>query len=142
MKREEFLSKLGLGFVAVCAGDCLSACGKGDVEDPSIPPPPSGVNFMIDLNNEIKNIGESKVDSKVIVARVATGNLASAFVAVQVACTHQQFSINYVHNKTRFICPLHNSEFSTAGVVLAGLAKANLKVYTCTINGTMLNVSG
>lgn len=128
--------------VAICAGGCLSACGKADTENPSIPPPPSGVNFTVDLNNEIKNVGESKVSGGVIVARIASGNISAAFTAVQVACTHEQFSINYIHNQSKFICPLHNSEFSVTGAVLNGPAKVNLKAYACAVNGTSLTVSG
>ncbi len=147
MNREEFLSKFGISLAAVCAGGCLAACGKGDSATPITPstppvnPPPSGVNFTLDLNTDIKNVGESKVNSGVIVVRIATGNATSSFSAVQVACTHEGTSIAYSTNQGKFVCPNHGSQFSNAGTVLLGPATANLKAYTLALSGTTLTVT-
>jgi cytochrome b6-f complex iron-sulfur subunit len=140
MERHEFLSKLGIGLVAVCAGCSLVSCGsKGN--DPA----PSNVNkgnlFTVDLSDQLANIGDSTVQQGVILVRLASGNITDAFTAVQVACTHQGASIGYDVAQGIFICPRHGSEFSTSGVVVQGPASAALQEYTVTINGSTLTVS-
>ncbi len=146
MKRTEFLSTLGLGFAAACTG-CLASCGKGGEPAPgggTIPPPtpPAGVNFNLDLNTDIKAVGESKITSGVIVVRIAAGNAATSFTAVQVACSHEGTSIAYNGTQGNFVCPNHGSVFNTAGVVTTGPATLNLKKYTIAVAGTVLTVTG
>lgn len=143
MKRTEFLSTIGIGLAAACTG-CLAACGKGGEATPEIKPPtpPSGVNFNIDLNNEIKSVGESKTNNGVIVVRIATGNVVSSFTAVQVACTHEGTSIGYSNTQGSFICPNHGSVFSKTGTVTTGPATTNLKQYSISISGAVLTVTG
>lgn len=145
MKREEFLSKLGISLVAVCAGGCLAACGKGDTGSPSggtNVPVPTNINFTVDLNTEIKNVGDSKVVSSVIVVRTAAGNTVGSFTAVQVACTHEGTSIGYNTNQARFICPNHGSQFANSGAVLVGPATASLKSFNIAIAETTMTVTG
>lgn len=146
MKRTEFLSTIGLGLAAACTG-CIASCGKGGEAEPgsgTIPPPvpPSGVNFNIDLSTDIKSVGEAKITSGVIVARIATGNIVSSFSAVQVACSHEGTSIGYSPTQASFVCPNHGSIFNNAGVVTTGPATVNLKKYGIAINGSVLTITG
>ncbi len=146
MKRTEFLSTLGLGLAVACSG-CLAGCGKGNEPAPDggpvkPPTPPAGVNFNIDLNNEIRSVGESKTTDGVIVVRLAVGNEVSSFTAVQVACTHEGTLIAFNNNQGNFVCPNHGSTFTPAGNVIVGPATANLKRYTIAISGTTLTVTG
>jgi Rieske Fe-S protein len=139
MKRDEFLSTFGLGLAAVCAGNCLAACGKKDSS--LVPVPPSNVNFTINLNSQITSVGESVINNGVIVVRVATGNTPASFTAVQLACTHEGTSIEYNVNQGKFICPNHGSNFTNAGVVSLGPATSNLRKYTVAVSGTSLTVT-
>jgi cytochrome b6-f complex iron-sulfur subunit len=147
MERHEFLAKLGMGMAAVCAGCSIISCGSkvndptpgGDGGDP--PPTSDGSLFSVDINNELKTVGSSKVTDGVIVVRLAAETIASSFAAVQVACTHQGTSINYNTNQGIFICPNHGSEFSTSGAVLLGPAATSLKKYNVAVEGTNLIVS-
>lgn len=148
MKREEFLNKLGISLVTICAGSCLAACGKSDSGSPSnntgvppVTPPPAGTSFTIDLNNELKNVGESKTSNGIILVRITTGNATSAFTAVQVACPHEGTSVGYSINQARFICPNHGSQFTNSGTLLNGPATSNLKPYAITLTGTTLTVT-
>ena len=146
MERQEFLSKLGIGIVAVCAGCTLVSCGsKGNNPAPSggTPPPSKGSGnlFSIDLNSQLANIGDSTVTQGVILVRVAAGNTEDAFTAVQVMCTHQGNSIGYNAGQGIFICPAHGSEFSKSGAVVLGPAGSPLQKYNVTIVGSTLTVS-
>jgi cytochrome b6-f complex iron-sulfur subunit len=146
MERAEFLAKFGLGFVAVCAGCGLASCGSkssdatpsgGGVVVGGAPSPPktgSGNLFTVDLNSELTQVGDSKTQAGVILVRIAGGNTASSFTAVQVACTHQGTAINYNTGQQIFICPAHGSEFSQTGSVLVGPATLALHEYKVTID--------
>ncbi|GAB2979736.1 hypothetical protein GCM10027049_13830 [Mucilaginibacter puniceus] len=149
MEREEFISKLGLGVLIACTGCGLASCGGSKSNDPTpnpgggTPPPApgSGAVFTTDLNTSLLNVGDSKVLNGVILVRIASGNVASSFTAVQVACTHEGTSINYNAGQAKFICPNHGSQFSQSGQVTLGPAATNLKTYTVTVNGTIATVT-
>jgi cytochrome b6-f complex iron-sulfur subunit len=144
MEREEFLSKLGIGALAVCMGCSLVACGgKGSNPGPSsnAPAAGSGMVFTEDLSSMLPNIGDSITMSGIILVRIASGNVASSFTAVQVSCTHEGGTIAYNNNQGIFICPLHGSEFSKSGTVVQGPATAALQKFTVTINGNILTVT-
>jgi Rieske Fe-S protein len=145
MERHEFLSKLGIGLIAVCAGCGLVSCSsKGSNPSPAgIPPPPTGSGnlFTIDLSSQLANIGDSAVQHGVILVRTAAGNTASAFTAVQVACTHQGNSVGYNAGQGIFICPAHGSEFNKSGAVVLGPAASPLQKYNVVIDGNTLTVS-
>ena len=148
MERQEFLSKLGIGLVAVCAGCSLVSCGgKSNNPGPSTgggTPPPikgSGTIFSADLSSQLPNIGDSIVQQGVILVRIASGNEAASFTAVQVACTHQGNSIGYNTSQGIFICPAHGSEFNKTGAVLVGPAALPLQKYAVIVNGTSLTVT-
>ncbi|QKJ29935.1 Rieske 2Fe-2S domain-containing protein [Mucilaginibacter mali] len=145
MERDEFLSKLGIGILAVCAGCGIASCGsKSDAPAPTSggtgPAKGSGNVFTADLNTELTTVGSSKTSNGVILVRLAAGNTASSFTAVQVACTHEGTPIGYNNGQGIFICPLHGSQFSKTGAVLMGPAAAALQQYTVSIQGTTLTV--
>ncbi|MFD0750970.1 ubiquinol-cytochrome c reductase iron-sulfur subunit [Mucilaginibacter calamicampi] len=149
MEREEFLSKLGIGVLAICTGCGIASCGsKSNDPGPSggggggvTPPAPgSGTVFTADLNSEVTAIGTTKVSGGVILVRIAAGNVAGSFTAVQVACTHEGTNIGYNNSASKFVCPLHGSEFSQTGSVLLGPAAVALRKYTVNISGTTLSV--
>lgn len=143
MKRDEFLTKLGIGFTAVCTG-CLSACGKSDATPSGggvVVNPPANVNFTANLDTELVNVGDSKTGSGIIVVRLSAGNAASSFTAVQLACTHEGSSIGYSRTQGQFVCPNHGSTFSNSGTVVLGPAVTNLQKYAITINGSTLTVT-
>ncbi len=145
MKRDKFLSSLGIGVAAVCVGCAFGSCSKGgDSASPSGVPAPaagSGTVFTADLGTELTGVGQTKSANGVILVRLAAGNVASSFTAVQIACTHQGTSINYNTSQGIFICPNHGSEFGTGGNVILGPASTSLQKYTVNISGTTLTVT-
>ena len=147
MEREEFISKFGLGVLLACTGCSLVSCGGSKKDDPTpakagTPPSPgSGAVFTADLSSSLLNVGDSKILNGVILVRIATGNTASSFTAVQVACTHEGTPIGYNTAQSKFVCPNHGSELSQAGQVLLGPAATALQKYTVTVNGTTATVT-
>jgi Rieske Fe-S protein len=148
MEREEFLSKLGIGALALCVGCSMVSCGNKGSDPtasggtaPTAPTTGSGTVFTTDLNSTLKNVGDSTTQGGVILVRIAAGNTASSFTAVQVRCTHEGAAINYNTTQSIFICPLHGSEFSQSGAVIQGPALDALHKFTVTISGTVLTVT-
>ena len=145
MKRDEFLATLGIGLAAACTG-CLYGCSKSGDDDgsPSVPPPkpPTNVSLTVNLDTELRNVGDNKILSGIIIVRLAEGNDPSSFTAVQSACTHEGTTIGYSANQGRFVCPGHGSQFTTSGAVQNGPATSSLKKYTITISGSTLTISG
>jgi cytochrome b6-f complex iron-sulfur subunit len=144
MERDEFLSKLGIGALAVCMGCSLVSCGKSGDASPSgsnVTTPPAGTTFTVDLNSALTAVGDSKVSNGIILVRIAAGNAVSSFTAVQVACTHEGTAINYNNSQGLFICPLHGSEFSKTGSLIQGPATTSLKQYAVTIAASTLTVT-
>ena len=149
MEREEFISKLGLGVLMACTGCSLASCGGSKSNDPTPTPPQgtpppapgSGAVFTTDLSSSLLNIGDSKVLNGVILVRIAAGNTATSFTAVQESCTHEGAAIGYNSAQSKFVCPNHGSQFSQTGQVTLGPAASNLKTYTVTVNGTIATVT-
>jgi cytochrome b6-f complex iron-sulfur subunit len=139
MERRDFLNTLSAPVLAACAV-CMGACSKSG--NSSSTPAPTGVNFNIDLNANLTTVGSSLAQSGVMVARLASGNVAGSFTAVQQACTHQGVAIIYDAAGTRFVCNAHGSVFSTSGAVTAGPAPTALKQYSVAVSGSTLTVTG
>ncbi len=139
MERREFLTNVGFSLAGVCAV-CLGACSKSNTPGGGTGGPVT-VNFNVDLNTSLLNVGNSLVQSGVIVARIAAGNVASSFTAVQVNCTHQGTAINFNSAQGIFICPNHGSQFSTTGTVIMGPATSSLQRYNVSVNGNTLTVT-
>jgi cytochrome b6-f complex iron-sulfur subunit len=139
MLRKDFLSTIGFSLTAVCAG-CLAACNPSNGITGA--PAPTGVNFNVDLTSQLLNVGDSLIVGGVIVVRLAATNAVTSFTAVQLACTHQGISVVYNATLGEFVCPRHDSLFSTSGAVLQGPATKPLKQYTIAVTNTTLNVTG
>jgi cytochrome b6-f complex iron-sulfur subunit len=108
---------------------------------PTNNPPANNAIFTVDLDSSIKNVGDSTVSNGIILARIATGNAAGSFVAVQVTCTHEGGTLGYNGSQGLFVCPLHGSVFSKSGSVVQGPATTSLRQYNIGITGSTLSVT-
>jgi cytochrome b6-f complex iron-sulfur subunit len=72
----------------------------------------------------------------IIIARTNSGT----FLAVSSTCTHEGVTLNYDKSGNQFVCPRHNSQFTSTGTVISGPAPSNLKQYQTTLSGTTLTV--
>lgn len=151
MSRGEFLRSLGLSGATLMALYCMgtmTSCSNSK-DDPA---PTNnnnnggntggggttGVDFTIDLTQNLTKNGQFLISGDVIVARTSTG----AFVALSKVCTHQGTTIEFQGNDT-FKCNNHGSVFLTTGAVSNGPAADPLKVYKTELkeNNTKLRVS-
>jgi cytochrome b6-f complex iron-sulfur subunit len=148
MERKDFLEKLGVGLALICTGCGIASCGSTPKSEDPQPGngngdggTPGNSLFTANLDTEIREIGTFKIAGGVILVRLAQGNAAGAFTAVQLACTHQGVSVTYNNAQRKFLCPAHGSEFDRTGAVLKGPAATALKEYNVSVNGSLLTVS-
>ena len=141
MQRRVFLGSLTGPVAAVCAV-CMGACSKSGSSTTNNGTTTASANFTIDLGTQLLAVGSSVAANGVLIARLSSGNSPSSFVAVQQACTHQGTSINYVSANQTFLCPNHGAIFNSAGANTGGQSTAALKVYTVSVSGSTMTVSG
>lgn len=135
MKRNEFLTALGVSAGTVIFAPFLASCSKNS----SALGAGGTVDFTLDLtlpaNAALKNVGGSLLTKGVIVARTLGG-----YIALSSVCTHQGGTVYYNNSSNRFVCPVHGANFSTTGSVLLGPATSPLTSYSTTLTGTSLRV--
>lgn len=145
MDRRTFIQELKLPVLATCA-ICLGACAK---DDSLTPGGNTGGNqgggnvtnsFKVDLTKELLAIGSFVFNDKIIVVRLASGNVPDSFVALQRACTHQGTDVNWNASKNEFVCPNHGARFNTSGQNIGGQSTSALPKFAVTIAGTTLSV--
>ena len=141
MDRKEFLSLVGLGTAGVVLFGCLGSCNK----EATAPAAPSNVNIALDLsqsgNVALKTPGGSIVVSNgsIIVAQTLTGG---KYLAVSIACPHQQVAVEYDPTNNDFSCPAHGSIFTSTGAFQSGPANgASLTQYKTSLNGNILTIT-
>lgn len=139
MDRKEFLRQMGLSGAAIFAGACLGGCSKDDVGG-SVPNPPSGVDFTLNLtepaNASLNSPGGYVYKSGIIIAKTLNGS----FIAVSQTCTHQGGTVEFQANNNRFYCPVHGALFQTTGSVISGPASSPLKSYKTSLSGNSLRI--
>lgn len=149
MSRGEFLRSLGLSGATLmalyCMGTMTSCSSSKDDPTPNNNSGggnsgggTNGVDFTVDLTQNLTKNGQFLYSGNVIVARTSTG----AFVALSKVCTHQGTTIEFLGNDT-FKCNNHGSVFLSTGAVSNGPAADALKVYKTELkeNNTKLRVS-
>ena len=160
MERDEFIKSLGFGMALVCAGSCLSACGgKADDPKPDDKPDPNpgggnpnpgggggGNTATVNLSSQLTNVGDQVISNGVLFFRIASGNLASAFVATESVCPHQGGGLVWKQGINKVQCQLHFSEYAANGSVTqqpqgASGTTRTLKIYSTTVTGTTLTAT-
>lgn len=141
MNRKEFFARAGFGAAAVLLPACIaglsSSCSSDDSSSSTPAPAPTGIDFNVDVSSgTLATNGGFMVTNRIVIARTLTGS----FIAVSATCTHEGTNVNYNGSGNNFICPNHNSEFSSTGVVTKGPATSNLKQYNTSLSGNTLRV--
>jgi len=144
MKRTEFLTTVSGGLAAVCVSCLSAACSKSEEPSPSsVPAPgtsPTTNVFTFKLDSEVRAVNDFIAKSGIILIRLATGNVASSFLAVSSACPHASATVEYISSKASFYCSAHGSTFGSDGSLISGPATTGLKKLAVEISGTTLTV--
>lgn len=156
MNRREFLTWVGVGWVAsslpVAIAACASDASKAQPSNPptpvaSTPPAPAASTPRADgflVAGTVAELDkEGKLDKKlptgpVLVVR-ETANSKTLY-AVNPTCTHSGCPVKWEADEKVFDCPCHDTDFAPDGKVIKGPAKAPLKTYQVKIEGNSVLV--
>ena len=149
MKRQQFLTTLGVSAATVLFVPYLVSCSKSNsIDSGTGPGPGSGtggaVDFTLDLslsaNSALNTNGNSIINSGIIIARTSS----ATFLAVAAVCTHEGSQIQFDSANNRFKCSNtgagHGSIFTGSGSVISGPAPTALRTYNTQLSGTMLRI--
>jgi len=145
MTRKEFFSRAGFGAALVLLPACIagvaSSCSSDEAgtssSGTSTTTPSASSDFTVDVSmGTLATEGGFLVTQGIIIARTNAGD----FLAVSAACPHEGVIINYDKAGNKFVCPRHNSQFTSKGVVTVGPAASNLREYRTSLAGTTLTV--
>jgi cytochrome b6-f complex iron-sulfur subunit len=128
--RRRFLQGVAATAGGLVLGMQMAAHAEGETADQSTPAPGAGVELQLTLPEKVlESVGAFEVveygDAKIIVARSGP----STIVACSAVCTHKGGILDYDHESRQFVCPSHSARFDTAGKVVKGPAKLDLKSY-------------
>jgi cytochrome b6-f complex iron-sulfur subunit len=126
MKRRDFMTFVGLGWIASCLPVALAACSLDSKTSSG-----SGKKWHVVGEAEgLKNAGMLLVkDSPVGPVLVVAGGAGQNPVAVNPTCPHAECTVTWTVESKKFSCPCHGSEFAIDGKVLKEPAKEALKTY-------------
>ncbi len=151
MKRRDFLSWVGLGWlasslpvaIAACSpqgGETTSGSSPSSLSRPSIPADPSGFK-PVDTVPALDKAGFLKADidgKPVVVIRDPVNK--GKILALSSVCTHKGCLVDWKANEKQFVCPCHQSDFAPNGKVLEGPAEKPLPVYQVKVDGSTILV--
>ncbi|MDZ8051128.1 MAG: ubiquinol-cytochrome c reductase iron-sulfur subunit [Aulosira sp. ZfuVER01] len=135
MKRRDFISWVGLGWIASSLPIAIAACSS-QTTTPTPTSSASGGWQKVGTSAELDKTGQlitndSPVGPVLVVGKSKSENL----IAVDPTCTHKGCTVAWKDEAKKFACPCHGSEYGADGKVLKGPAKKPLKTYTAKIEG-------
>lgn len=103
---------------------------------PAPPPTPEATGAVLVAASSVPVGGAKKVDDprngdETWVLQLQRGQ----FTAVRAACPHQGCAVNFVSGSAGFLCPCHNSTFSSTGARISGVATSGLKTVHVVVGG-------
>jgi cytochrome b6-f complex iron-sulfur subunit len=132
MNRRNFLTFVGVGWIASSLPIAIAACAAGKT---------SQSWQTIGKVKELDKTGQllaknSPVGAVLVVGKSNSSNL----IAVDPTCTHKGCTVEWKGDAKKFECPCHGAEFGADGKVLKGPANDPLKTYSAKIDGNSVLV--
>jgi cytochrome b6-f complex iron-sulfur subunit len=136
MKRRNFYSWLGMGWLASLFPMAIAACSRQTATSSPIPIPRADGFTPIGTMAALAQTGflQAKIAGKsVIVMRDSTRK--NAVRAIDLTCTHAVCLVDWQVKEKTFACPCHDSQFAADGKVLEGPAQKALQTYPAKLEG-------
>lgn len=136
MNRRNFLSWVGVSWLATSLPVALAACSAGGNsirEFQSV-----GLLAELDKSGVIQNDQFSAGPIVVIRDPIKPDQI----LAFNATCSHKGCLVNWKKDQKVFVCPCHASAFAPDGRVLHGPAKKPLVAYTAKADGDFVVVKG
>ncbi|MEQ1746679.1 MAG: Rieske (2Fe-2S) protein [Saprospiraceae bacterium] len=143
MKRRDFIvtgSQVGLGFcfAAICGVGCGSAAyfAQAAVDANKVSVPKSEFQYL--KKSETQERPYVFVKPPGAEFPVCLYKSGDTYLACLMRCTHQGCEVEV--QGSRYVCPCHGSEFTTAGDVLEGPADQPLKTFKTSQDETFIHI--
>ena len=131
-------------------GSAISACGgSSNPSSPSSAAPSlptvnaaasgTSVSVTVDASSPLASVGSAALVQSAIGNVLVSRSSQEAFVALTAICTHEQCTVTGFQN-SRYVCPCHGSQYSTAGAVLQGPATRSLQPFGTTFANGVLTI--
>jgi len=146
--RRDFVT-LGCRVISLCAFGPLAGCSNS-------PTSPSGgaatlptiniqaslgvVTLTVDSSSPLSAVGSAALVRTSTALLLVAHTAQDTFVTVTAVCTHEGCTITGFQNQT-YVCPCHESEFTTSGSVVHGPATQPLRQFATAFSGTTLTIT-
>ena len=146
--RREFCARTCQTVSLLALGAVIPACGGSSTSPSSAPalPTVSGtlvnrtLTIAVDAASPLATVGGAATvtasTGSYLVARTAQGEC----VTVTAVCTHEGCAVSGFAS-SRYVCPCHGSEFTTAGAVVMGPASSPLRQFPTTFANNVVTIS-
>lgn len=143
MKRREFNTFVGIGIGVSILPAALTACDAQTNNNATTKTAASGDGF-----EEVGNVSQLEQTGQILNEELANGKAlvikdpanAEKLIAVNPACPHAGCAVAWESDQQKFLCPCHDSEFSSDGKVLEGPATEPLASYKVKLEGESILV--
>jgi cytochrome b6-f complex iron-sulfur subunit len=146
--RRQFCAHACQAVSLVAVGALIPACGEGDsngpdpVPDGNSPLPLlsgtiSGNTVSVPTDGALAAVGSAALVSTATAAYLVARTAQTTFSVLTAVCTHEGCTVD-LFNGALFVCPCHNSKYTTAGAVANGPATQALRSFPSTLTGTTL----
>jgi cytochrome b6-f complex iron-sulfur subunit len=142
MKRREFAIYVGLGLGGSILPVALANCNAQTREEGKAGAATYENDFI-----EVGDVGQLEQTGQIF-NEVAIGKVLvikapanpEKLIAINPTCPHSGCIVTWESERQKFLCPCHNSEFSSEGEVLKGLATKPLSKYEVKVEGSSILV--
>ncbi|MCC0175879.1 ubiquinol-cytochrome c reductase iron-sulfur subunit [Waterburya agarophytonicola K14] len=143
MKRREFTSFVGVGVGMSILPTALTACDAQTKNKATAEIATSGGSF-----EEVGSVSELEQTGQILNEELANGAAlvikdpinADKLIAVNPTCPHAGCAVTWESDQQKFLCPCHDSEFSSSGEVLEAPATEPLTRYEVKVEGDSILV--
>lgn len=143
MKRREFNTFVGVGVGISILPAALTACDAQTNNNATTSASASGDGF-----EEVGNVSQLEHTGQILNEELANGKAlvikdptnAEKLIAVNPTCPHAGCAVTWESDQQKFLCPCHDSEFSSDGKVLEGPATEPLASYEVKLEGESILV--
>ena len=143
MKRREFTSFVSVGVGMSMLPAVLTACDAQTQNKTTADTAVSGDGF-----EEVGSVSQLEQTGQIFNEELANGTAlvikdptnAEKLIAVNPTCPHAGCAVTWESDQQKFLCPCHDSEFSSTGEVLEGPATESLANYEVKVEGDSILV--
>ncbi len=141
MKRRNFSSWLGIGWLASLFPMAIAACSRQTATSSAVPNTRTDGFTSIGTIDALDRAGflQAKIAGKSVIV-IPNPTHKNAMIAIDLTCTHAGCLVDWQAKGKTFDCPCHDSQFASDGKILQGPAQKALQAYPAKLEGKTILV--